>query len=142
MMHCSIIVVMICECARDVMMTGMTKRKLWTADRERLRTHFGRLDPETLRLRFGGRPDAGFLDAYIAILYQFGAADPTPYRELPNSENIRISRIAKGLGSHGKIADGEVAGRLDPPFPTSISLLDELFFDVQSFTTAVFDWPR
>jgi GNAT superfamily N-acetyltransferase len=181
------------------MMDGMTIRKLWPADRERLRAHFGRLDPETLRMRFGGMPDAGFIDAYIAVLYQLGTAVfgafiggelrataelrpilpsrpgeaeaafavEKPYQDkglgsalmdriltaaqnrgvarlhmICLSENIRMRRLAGKFGARIKVADGEVSGRLDPPYPTPISLLDELFFEARGFATAVFDWPR
>jgi GNAT superfamily N-acetyltransferase len=181
------------------MTTEMTIRKLWPADHDRLRAHFARLDPETLRMRFGGMPDSGFIDAYIRVLYQlgtavFGAFDGGELRAsaelraiLPSrpgeaeaafavekafqdkglgsalmdriltaaqnrgisrlhmiclSENIRMRRLAGKFGARIKIADGEVSGRLDPPFPTATSMLNELFFEARGFATAVFDWPR
>ena len=180
-------------------MTGMTIRKLCPSDGEPLRAHFGRLDSETLRMRFGGRPDIGFTDAYIANLYHLGTAVFGAFVEgelrasaelraimpsRPNeaeaaftversfqdkglgtalmeriltaaqnrgiarlhmiclSENIRMRRLARKFGARIKIADGEVSGRLDPPFTTPVSLLDELFFEARGFATAVFDWPR
>ncbi|MGE3832527.1 MAG: GNAT family N-acetyltransferase, partial [Parvibaculaceae bacterium] len=58
------------------------------------------------------------------------------------TENIRMRRLADKFGARIRIADGEITGRLDPPYPTPISLMDELFSEARGFATAVFDWPR
>jgi GNAT superfamily N-acetyltransferase len=182
------------------MMDGMTIRKLGPFDRDALRAHFNRLDPETLRLRFGGRPATGFIESYIAILYQLGTTTvfgafvggvlrasaelrpilparpheaeaafavekPFQHRGLGSmlmdriltaaqnrgiarlhmiclTENLHMRRLAGKFGARIRVADGEVTGRLNPPYPTPVSLLNELFFEVRGFATAVFDWPR
>ena len=58
------------------------------------------------------------------------------------TENIRMRKLAGKFGARIKVADGEVTGRLDPPYPTPFSLLDEFFSEARGFATAVFDWPR
>jgi GNAT superfamily N-acetyltransferase len=180
------------------MIDSMTIRKLWPSDREALEAHFNRLDPETLRLRFGGMPAPHFIASYVATLYQLDSAIfgvffagilrasaelrlvlPSPNEaeaafavEKPFqdkglgsalmdriltaaqnrgiarlhmiclTENIRMRKLAGKFGARIKLADGEVTGRLDPPYPTPFSLLDEFFFEARGFATAVFDWPR
>lgn len=181
------------------MIDEMTIRKLWPSDRDALKAHFNRLDPETLRLRFGGMPAPDFIESYIATLYQLGTtvfgafiagelhasaelrpilparpreaeaafAVEKPFQDkglgsalmdrvltaaqnrgiarlhmICLTENIRMRRLAGKFGARIKLADGEVTGRLDPPYPTPVSLLDELFFEARGFATAVFDWPR
>lgn len=180
------------------MMDDMTIRKLWPADREALKAHFGRLDAESLRMRFGGMPDPKFVESYADSIPVFGSSVYGAFVDgilrgsaelrtiLPSSneaeaafaveksfqdrglgsalmdrlltaaqnrgvarlhmiclsENIRMRRLADKFGARIKIADGEVTGRLDPPYPTPMSLMDELFSDARGFATAVFDWPR
>ncbi|MGE3832541.1 MAG: N-acetyltransferase family protein, partial [Parvibaculaceae bacterium] len=56
------------------MMDGVTIRKLWPADRKTLKAHFGRLDTESLRMRFGGMPDPEFVARYAEAIPVLGSS--------------------------------------------------------------------
>jgi RimJ/RimL family protein N-acetyltransferase len=44
-------------------------------------------------------------------------------------DNVRMQRVAKKLGGSLKYAEGEVEARIDPPWPTYWSLMEEAFAD-------------
>ena len=162
--------------------SGLVFRKLWPSERDKVRDHFLRLDPEDRHLRFFGQASddlierycqevlstgyvvlAGFADgevravgelrtfgaagdrrAEIAISierpYQSRGAGTELFRRLINLarnrsirtihsacllENAKMQRIARKFGCAVQVERGQAEARLEPPWPSYFSLMEE-----------------
>lgn len=157
-------------------------RKLWPSERDKVRDHFLRLDPEDRQLRFFGQASDDFIERYcqevlstgyavlagledsevravgelraygppghrkaeIAISverpYQSRGVGSELFRRLVNLarnrsirtihsacllENAKMQRIARKFGCAVQLEAGQAEARLDPPWPSYFSLMEE-----------------
>lgn len=58
-------------------------------------------------------------------------------------DNSTMQHLAEKFGARLKVEDGEVTGRIEPAWPTPVTLFDEQMNDASGFVTAMLDWrPR
>ena len=55
-------------------------------------------------------------------------------------DNDRMQHLAGKFGARLKIKSGEVTGRIDPTYPTPVSVFEEALDEAHGFMTAVLDW--
>jgi GNAT superfamily N-acetyltransferase len=55
-------------------------------------------------------------------------------------DNDRMQHLAGKFGARLKINSGEVTGRIDPTYPTPVSVFEEALDEAHGFMTAVLDW--
>lgn len=55
-------------------------------------------------------------------------------------ENSRMRRLAEKYKADLRFEESEIAGTLDPPFPTYLSVMEELVGDASGFVTAILQW--
>jgi len=55
-------------------------------------------------------------------------------------DNSTMQHLAEKFGARLKVEDGEVTGRIEPAWPTPVSLFDEQMNDASGFVTAMLDW--
>lgn len=55
-------------------------------------------------------------------------------------DNDRMQHLAGKFGARLKIKSGEVTGRIDPTYPTPVSVFEEALDEAHGFMMAVLDW--
>jgi hypothetical protein len=57
-------------------------------------------------------------------------------------ENGAMQHVARKFGARLHFEKNEVIGKLDPAWPTPVSVFEESVHDANGFVTAVIEWPQ